>query len=329
MTLKQEQIDQFKADGFLALETLLPQQPIDAIWAEYEGLLDTVAQELLAAGEIRQAHETLPFAQRYTALIRDFPDLHYYLNISLPLLNDLDQRRANPFRVHAGPAVFGLLTHPALLDVIEALLGPEIASNPIQQNRMKPPAAQVAGRNALHSNIGQTTWHQDVVSALPEADDTHMITAWVALSDAGIENGCLSAVPGSHRQGARVHCANGKLASEPTVPEALMRGEVERPLPVKRGGVVLFHKLNVHRALPNASTQLRWSMDLRYSKIGQPTGRPAYPTFAARSRANPVSELRDPQIYAANWAQARRAVLSPDFTGKVFEDRTGTNSALC
>lgn len=329
MVLVPEQIDRFNRDGFLALETLLPPAPLDAVWAEYEALLDEVAQTLWAEGKLKDRYQGLAFGPRYTALINDFPDLHFYLNISLPLLNDPAERRANPYRVHAGPAVFGLITHPALLDVIESLLGPEIASNPVQQNRMKPPSQGLRGQNALHSNVGQTTWHQDIVSVLPEADETKMITAWVALTDAGIENGCLSAVPQSHRKGPRIHCANGKLASEPTVPDALMVGEDEVPLPIKRGGVVLFNKLNVHRALPNVSNQLRWSMDLRYSEAGKPTGRPAYPSFIARSRAHPESELCDPKVYAANWATARQALLTEAYAGPVFEDRTGTNSAFC
>lgn len=324
-----DQVQCFERDGFLALETLLPPEPIYAIWAEYEELLEDVVQELKAEGKIKDAYPHLPFGERYAALIQDFPDLHFYLNISLPLLNEVEERARYPFRVHAGPAVFGLLTHPILLDAIEALLGPEIASNPIQQNRMKPPAKGLRGRNALHSNIGQTTWHQDIVSVLPEADDAKMITAWVALTDAAIENGCLSSVPGSHLKGERTHCANGKIASEPTVPDALMVGEEEVPLPVKRGGVVFFNKLNVHRALPNVSDQLRWSMDLRYTEAGKPTGRPAFPTFIARSRSNPETELRDSSAYADAWEQARLSILNQTYLGPVFEDRAGTNSAFC
>ena len=34
--------------------------------------------------------------------------------------------------MHSGPAVFDLLRHPAILDVVESVIGPEIASNPVQ-----------------------------------------------------------------------------------------------------------------------------------------------------------------------------------------------------
>ena len=36
----------------------------------------------------------------------------------------------------------------------------------------------------LHSNIGMTTWHQDIVALLPDADDTRIVTVWVPLTDA-------------------------------------------------------------------------------------------------------------------------------------------------
>ena len=42
--------------------------------------------------------------------------------------------------MHFGPAVFDLVTVPALLDLAEDLIGPEITSNPIQHVRIKPPS---------------------------------------------------------------------------------------------------------------------------------------------------------------------------------------------
>ncbi len=105
------------------------------------------------------------------------------------------------------------------------------------------------------------------------------------------------------------------LASEPHVPARLLEGREEMPLPVKRGGGVLFHKMNLHRALPNRSSGLRWSMDLRYQPTGQPTGRPAFPGFVARSRANPDSELKDPAAGAqAAQRRPKRRSMSASFS---------------
>ena len=43
----------------------------------------------------------------------------------------------------------------------------------------------------------------------------------------------------------------------------------------------------------------------RYNPTGQPTGRPEFPGFIARSRRDPDSELRDPEAWAKLWSGAR------------------------
>jgi len=100
-------------------------------------------------------------------------------------------------------------------------------------------------------------------------------------------------------------------------------------LPVKRGGVVPFHKLNVHKVLPNKSKNLRWSMDLRYHPIGQASGRPDFPGFIARSRVNPSSELRDPMAWAHSWNMARDSIVTGQYTDRVFEDKRWNDKAIC
>ena len=41
----------------------------------------------------------------------------------------------------------------------------------------------------------------------------------------------------------------------------------------------MFHRRMIHGSLPNKSNELRWSMDLRYLPVGQPTGYPQLPGF--------------------------------------------------
>jgi hypothetical protein len=92
---------------------------------------------------------------------------------------------------------------------------------------------------------------------------------------------------------------------------------------------VLFHKMNIHCALPNHSRDLRWSVDLRYHPTGQATGRPAFPGFVARSRANPASELRDPAEWAALWEAARQRIVSGEYRGPIFADSRWSDPAVC
>ncbi len=317
----------FERDGFLAVDRLLEEDDLQPIEVEYAALLDRLAWDLHAVGRLPERYEGLPFAERYARVIAHDPGLHAHFNISLPLINGPVE--AERYHLHAGPAVFGLLRHPKVLDLVESLIGGEIYCSPVQQMRMKPPVTWVDVALKGHSNVGATTWHQDIVALLPEADETEQVTVWLAITEASEENGCLLSVPGSHREGPMVHCSNAELASEPHVPDRMLRERPPRALPVKRGGVVLFHKMNVHCALPNRSKSLRWSMDLRYHPVGQATGRPAFPGFVARSRRDPASELHDPEAWAAAWEQARQTIVGGRYPDRIFEDRRWNDAAVC
>ena len=325
--LSAEQLDRFDRDGFLAIESLLTDDDLAPLYDEYEQVLESQVDRLIACGALVERPGG-GFGDRYAAVLAGDPSSHRWFNISLPLINGPVDPES--YVMHCGPAVFDLLRHPAILDVVESVIGPEIASNPVQQMRMKPSQDTVAHESLrVHSNIGMTTWHQDIVALLPDADDTRIVTVWVALTDAFVDNGCLVSIPGSHRLGPQVHCANEELASEPYVPPAVLEGLEERPLPVRRGGVVLFDKLNAHRSLPNCSGAMRWSMDLRYNPIGQGTGRPAFPAFVARSRQQPESELRDFETWKAMWEDAREAIVGGEYPDRIFEDTRWNDPAVC
>lgn len=315
--LTEAQVARFHDEGHLVIEGVLDETDLAPIRREYTELLDGVARRLHAEGDIEDAYADLSFESRYPRILADYPQLYKYLNISLPLINE--ESDPSDWTMHAGSAVFALLRHPKILDVVESIIGPEIYSNPVQHVRLKPPEMDVPNAVAEYSNIGMTTWHQDYVSLLDEVADTNLLTVWVAVTDATPENGCLVCVAGSHRHGLVHHRTGITMASEPHIPpEDIDRANI-RPLPVARGGIVLFDKFTHHASLPNRSNRLRWSFDLRYNPVGQPTGRPAFPGFIARSRSNPDSELREPGAWARLWEHARERILTGEYTGAIFE----------
>ena len=157
---------------------------------------------------------------------------------------------------------------------------------------------------------------------MDEANDTHMLTIWVAMTDATEEMGCLEAIPGSHGDGTlTLHCPGIRNPAENYIPQPLLdrHGVDPVPLPAMRGTVILLTQYTEHGALPNNSDRLRWSFDLRYQPTGQPTGRPAFPSFVWRSRSDPASEVTDPAEYAARWDETRRMVLAGEWTGALYE----------
>lgn len=74
---------------------------------------------------------------------------------------------------------------------------------------------------------------------------------------------------------------------------------------MKAGSAVFFHRLTKHSSLPNHSDDIRFSFDLRYSRIGMPTGRDEFPGFVARSSQHPENVLTDHRQWTALWHDAR------------------------
>jgi phytanoyl-CoA hydroxylase len=298
----EKEIRLFEEQGYVVVEGLLdPEGDLQPVVDEYSALLDRLARDWLAEGKITSYDRGKPVCERLLHVMRETRgSCHQFLDISLPLENI---REDCP--MHHGPAVFGLLTNQRLLDAVEEFIGPEIYSNPVQHMRVKPPEGYIPeeGRNVL---TAKTFWHQDLGVIAEEADVSNILNVFIPITEANEENGCVVVVPGSHRRGLVHHCRSGKSNG---IPEALV-GPSRVSVEMKPGDVLFMDKLTMHASLPNGSNGVRWSFDLRYVPTGQPTGRPWFPGFVARSRANPGSELADPAVWADSWRQARAALAN-------------------
>ena len=169
----------FTEDGYLVLRGLLdPERDLSPLRVEYESLLDAVASRLQADGVVSSDHADLPFGQRFCALVKEMGGtLINHLDICLP-----QKGVTADTPVHCGPAVFGLITNPRLLDAVEAIVGPEIYSNPTQHVRIKPPEDCLAQDGAIVGEIAQTVWHQDLATVMSEADESRILTVWIPVT---------------------------------------------------------------------------------------------------------------------------------------------------
>lgn len=293
--LSAEQVKSFNEEGYLVVEDVLDQTTIlDPVRAEYSALMDRLyddwhAQGLVPPPEDKSFYDKLLIS--YKAGLEWFQPF----DISLPATEVTPD---TPF--HFGPAVMNMLTAPKLLDVVQSLIGPEITSNPIQHVRIKPPANDLRGdENRAH--ITATSWHQDQGVTHESADNTDLVTVWIAVTDATRENGCLTVQPSRHTTELLPHCDTGQIG----IPDEFIGGHPSVPLPIKSGGIVLFHPMAPHASLVNKTDGFRWSFDVRYNKTGQPTGRDHFPSFVARSAADPKTELRDADTWRGMWEDTR------------------------
>jgi hypothetical protein len=300
--LTREQKEHLEEFGFVAVGDVIdPEGVIDPVVGEYAGVLDNLASELFEQGKISSKHEDLDFGERVTRIYEESGEVYNgYFDFSLP---QNGVKADTPF--WAGPAVFRALTAPGLLDAVETVVGPEIYSNPVQHVRIKVPESRAPRDEHGNVKFGVTPWHQDSGVVTAEADNTEMLTVWFPLMDANIENGCLQVVPGSHTGKLLTHCPGYRETVGLTIPTHMFAANAAMPVPLRKGGALFMHRRTIHSSLPNVSDRIRWSFDLRYHPIGQPTGRSVFPGFVARSKSRPETELHDPEKWYLMWENTR------------------------
>lgn len=108
-----------------------------------------------------------------------------------------------------------------------------------EQAVAKPPQART-----------ELPWHQD--NGYTPLDPEEYVTCWLALDDADVDNGCIWVIPGSHRHGTQPHHAGAGPFRV-----GLDGGEDGVPVPVRRGDVLVFSSLIMHRSGPNTTDRHR------------------------------------------------------------------------
>ncbi|HTE17698.1 MAG TPA: phytanoyl-CoA dioxygenase family protein [Armatimonadota bacterium] len=115
---------------------------------------------------------------------------------------------------------------------------------------------------------GPTTWHQDH-PYWPIIQPADLVSAWVALDDATVENGCMWMVPRSHHWGPH---KGGTIGTDPETfapqPDlSLLPPDVDvTPVPceVKKGQVMFHHCLTWHGSPKNRSERGRPAIAVHY-----------------------------------------------------------------
>ncbi len=131
---------------------------------------------------------------------------------------------------------------------------------------------------------GPTRWHQDFL-AWPVIEPGDLVSAWVALDDADVDNGCMWMVPGSHRWGGVNPQTDLENGFRPLYDPALIPEEVEVrhvPMPVKKGHVAFHHCMTWHGSPSNKTERPRRAYAIHYM--------PGHTIFAPRGRSHPATK---------------------------------------
>ena len=271
----------WRRDGYLMVRGALAPEYLDPIRAFIGERVDAFAGACHAAGDIATLHVQEPFGRRYAAIREELSARPEPRQLGFAA-TDLCTR-----------ALYDLYTHPAIAEVLRVIVGPEVTLHGISVIRVKLP----------EDSRSSIPWHQDSHyynerrTGTFEANTEHMrvVTAWVPLVDADLDNGCLWVIPGSHRWGflAGARAETGKVL----IPEDVERRGTPTPLPMKVGDIVFLTNLTLHASKVNSTDRVRWSHDFRYhpTAASTPAGTPeraATDYLDAKSRSLGTEPLR-------------------------------------
>lgn len=174
---------------------------------------------------------------------------------------------------------YDLATHPAILDAVEEVIGRDILIH----------SSTIFFKAPRDRSF--VSWHQD--SYFWGLSAPRLTSAWVALSDSAVDNGCLRVVPGSHRRDRVRHRTTaakpGNLLSSGLEVELAIDPEQVVDVTLAPGELSLHHANIVHGSNPNHSDRPRIGFAVRYLDSSVTQTLPHHAVVVARGRRDIAS----------------------------------------
>ncbi|RKU22688.1 hypothetical protein C6500_04090 [Candidatus Poribacteria bacterium] len=234
--------EKFAEQGYLVVESALSASDLAPLIAVVSEAVHTRVTDLYKEGVISDLYEEMSFERRWHTVLKACG------------------RENEVFGWHTlvfSEALFNLITHPKVLDILESLIGSDIQFNGDFWVRPKLP----------NEKLTTLPWHQDSAYMPETENDTHL-TVWLPLVDVKLENGPLQFLPGSHTSGLQTyHRVPGETFAVPVLSPTSSDTDIDT-LEMKKGDLLVFNNLVFHRSLVNHSDNIRWSTDFRFSRTG-------------------------------------------------------------
>jgi hypothetical protein len=168
---------------------------------------------------------------------------------------------------------YDLATHPRVLDAVEAIIGPDILVWTVSIFPKQP------------HDPAYISWHQD--GTYWGLDSTRVTTAWIALTDSTIQNGCMRVVAGSHRRPIMPHretYAKDNLLSRGQEVQVDVKEEDATDVVLRAGEMSLHHVNIIHGSNPNRSDGRRVGFAIRFTTPATRQAGERQPAVLARGR---------------------------------------------
>lgn len=152
------------------------------------------------------------------------------------------------------PELLTYVLHDSVLDLVEPILGPDIALFSTHFV-CKPP---FDGK--------RVPWHEDSAYWRKVLDPMDVVTVWLAIDDSTLENGCMSIIPRSHANGYSAY--DPLPAGQQVFDSEIRRGEFDEgaavPCILQRNQASLHHAKMIHGSPANPSAKRRCGYTMRF-----------------------------------------------------------------
>lgn len=146
------------------------------------------------------------------------------------------------------PVIWELASHPAIVERMRAAYGPDLVLWRTHLFLKAPGGKEVP-------------WHQDL--AYWPLEPLINISAWIAIDETTVDNGCLEVIPGSHKHCLpSVRSPEGMLFPYMTDPKSFDASKAV-PVCMKPGQFILFNEKTLHHSHVNRSQTRRLGLAVR------------------------------------------------------------------
>jgi len=147
---------------------------------------------------------------------------------------------------------------------------------------------------------GVNAWHQDSPYWQSIQPKDQQLSAWIALDDADVDNGCMSMVPGSHKWGDAIEVLH-RAPDFCALPARYKGNEVAVVrCPVPAGGVHFHHSLTWHGSHANTSGRPRRAIALHFmteNTVHDASGDHCMKPFITAEDGCPITDEVFPRVY--------------------------------
>ena len=302
---------EFEKNGFVRIRNVLDYKlDLEPILNDMAFIMNRLVHRFVPKKDKRRVLG-LSFKKKYSHLVKlNIPELDQYFNIRLPQNVNVDSD------FFASQSIFNLIKNNKILEKVSKILGQEISSNPCQNSRIKQPEKAISKKNLHDGLVGRTPWHQDAgVMNKKGQKGTELVTCWIPFTKTRIENGCMMAVKESHKFGLVNHDTGSKGQVEIKGKEKIDDLKTIA-LEANVGDIILLSRYLIHCSLPNKSKNFRISMDLRFNKTGQHSGRDPLPSFVVKSKNRKNIKVNNYKQWIAMWEEAKNKCIPRKWTYK-------------